>query len=161
MTSLICRILKEMIQMWNKKRLTDLEKELRLPVCVSHLVMSHSLQPHGLYSTPGSSINGILQARILELVCQSILSRGSLPVPTAIFKMGSQQGHQGTRSMSCGSLDGSGIWRRIDTCICMGESLCCPAETITTLLIGDTPIQNKVLKKLSHFCEWKMLLPNQ
>jgi len=28
-------------------------------------------------------------------------------------------------------------------CICMAESLCCPRETITTLLIGYTPIQNK------------------
>ena len=36
----------------------------------------------------------------------------------------------------------------MDTCICMTESLCCPSETITTLLIGDTPIQNiKFLKK--------------
>ena len=29
----------------------------------------------------------------------------------------------------------------------MIESLCCPPETITTLLIGYTPIQNKSLKK--------------
>ena len=29
---------------------------------------------------------------------------------------------------------------RMDTCICMAESLCCPPETITTLLIGYTPI---------------------
>ena len=28
--------------------------------------MSDSLQPHGLYSLPGSSVHGILQARILE-----------------------------------------------------------------------------------------------
>ena len=95
-------------------------------------------------SPPGSSFHRILKARILELVCQSILSRESLPVHTAIFKMGSQQGHQGTRSMSCGSLDGRGVWRRMDTCTCMAESLFCPPETITTLLIGDTPIQNKV-----------------
>ena len=27
------------------------------------------------------------------------------------------------------------------------ESLCCPPETITTLSIGYTPIQNKKLKK--------------
>ena len=30
--------------------------------------MSDSLQPHGLYSLPGSSVHGILQARILEWV---------------------------------------------------------------------------------------------
>ena len=29
---------------------------------------------------------------------------------------------------------------RMDTCICMAESLCCPSETITTLIIGYTPI---------------------
>ena len=42
-------------------------------------------------------------------------------------------------------------WERglggMDTCVCMAESLCCPRETITTLLIGYTPIQNKSLKK--------------
>ena len=35
----------------------------------------------------------------------------------------------------------------MDTCICMTESLCCPPETITTLSIGHTPLQNKKLKK--------------
>ena len=39
-------------------------------------------------------------------------------------------------SMLCGSLDGRGVWGRIDTYICMAESLCCSLETITTLLIG-------------------------
>ena len=34
-------------------------------VCVSRSVMSNSLWPHGLYSLPGSSIHGILQARML------------------------------------------------------------------------------------------------
>ena len=29
--------------------------------------MSNSLQPHGLYSPPGSSVPGILQAKILDL----------------------------------------------------------------------------------------------
>ena len=29
----------------------------------------------------------------------------------------------------------------------MGQSLCCPPETTTTLLIGYTPIQHKKLKK--------------
>ena len=35
----------------------------------------------------------------------------------------------------------------MDTCICMAESLCYPPETVTTLLIGYNPIQNKKLKK--------------
>ena len=46
-------------------------------------------------------------------------------------------------SMLCGSLDGRGVWGKMDTCICMAESLFCPPETITTWLISYTPIQNK------------------
>ena len=34
------------------------------------------------------------------------------------------------------------VWGRMDTCMCMAESLCCPPETITTLLIVYTTIQN-------------------
>ena len=42
-----------------------------------------------------------------------------------------------------GSLDGRGVWGRMDTCICMAELLCCAPETITTLLIGYTPKTKK------------------
>ena len=49
-----------------------------------------------------------------------------------------------------GSLDGRGAWRRMDTCIYMAQSLPCSPETITTLLISCTPIQNKMLKKLKN-----------
>ena len=35
----------------------------------------------------------------------------------------------------------------MDTYVCMTESLWCPSESVTTLLIGYTPIQNKKLKK--------------
>ena len=49
-------------------------------------------------------------------------------------------------SMLCGSLDGRGVWGRMDTCICVAESLHCSPETVTTLLISYTPIQNKKLK---------------
>ena len=45
--------------------------------------------------------------------------------------------------MLCGSLDETGVWERMDACICMAESLCCPPETITALFIGYAPIQNK------------------
>ena len=45
-------------------------------------------------------------------------------------------------SMSCASLDGKWVWRRMDTHICMTESLHCSPKTITTLLIGYIPIQN-------------------
>ena len=50
-------------------------------------------------------------------------------------------------SILCGSLDGRGVWGRMDACICMAGSLCCSPKTITTLLIGYNPIQNKKLKK--------------
>ena len=50
-------------------------------------------------------------------------------------------------SKLCGSLDGRGVLGKMDTCICMAESLCCPAETITTLLISHTPIQNEKFNK--------------
>ena len=33
-----------------------------------------------------------------------------------------------------GSLNGRGVWGRMDVCMCMAETLCCPPETITTLL---------------------------
>ena len=44
-----------------------------MPVCmsvyVSHLVISNSLRPHGLYEEPlGSSVHGIFQAKMLEWV---------------------------------------------------------------------------------------------
>ena len=45
-------------------------------------------------------------------------------------------------SILCASLDGRGVWGRMDTCICKAESLYCSPETIKTLLIGYTPIQN-------------------
>ena len=52
--------------------------------------------------------------------------------------MDNQQGHRELCSMLCGRLAGRGVWGRMDTCIYMTES-----ETITTLLIGYTPKQNK------------------
>ena len=58
--------------------------------------------------------------------------------------------------MLCGSLDGRGVWERMDTCICMAESLSCSPETIT-LLIRYTPIQNS-LKKKKNSCYYKMQL---
>ena len=68
-------------------------------------------------------------------------------VHIAMSKMDSQQGptlqHMELCSVLCGSLDGKGVWGRMNTCICMAESLCCPSETITTLLIGYIPTQIK------------------
>ena len=56
-----------------------------------------------------------------------------------------------------GSLDGRGVWGRLCTCVCLAESLCCLPETITTLLIGYTPIQNEQFKekKKEHVCDFK------
>ena len=46
-------------------------------------------------------------------------------------------------SVLCGSLDAKGVWMRTDTNMCVAESLFCPPETITTLLISYIPIPNK------------------
>ena len=43
--------------------------------------------------------------------------------------------------MLCASLDGSGVWGRMDTCICVAESLPCLPETTTILLIGCFVVQ--------------------
>ena len=50
--------------------------------------------------------------------------------------------------MLSGSLDGRGVWRRMDTCICMGEPLCCSPETLTELLIGYTSVKKQEVKKI-------------
>ena len=42
--------------------------------------------------------------------------------------------------MLCGSLDGRGVWRKLDTHIRMVEYLCYSLEIITTLLISYTSI---------------------
>ena len=36
------------------------------------------------------------------------------------------------------------LWGRMDTCICMTDSLCCPPKTTITLLISYTPKQNYI-----------------
>ena len=65
--------------------------------------------------------------------------------------MDNQQGpaieHRELCSMLRGCLDGRRVWGRIDTCMCMAESLPYSLETITTLLIDYTPVQNKKVKK--------------
>ena len=50
--------------------------------------------------------------------------------------------HRELCSMLCGSLDGRGVWGRMDLCICAAASIRCPPETITTLLI----VQYKIKK---------------
>ena len=63
-------------------------------------------------------------------------------------------------SILYGSLDGRGVWGRMNTCICMAESLPCSPETVTTLLIGYSPIQNTKFKKgLSYITGYKLFSP--
>ena len=67
-------------------------------------------------------------------------------VHTAVFKMDNQQRptvqYKKLCSMFCGSLDGRADWGRIDTCICMDESLQCSPETVTTLIINLLQIKS-------------------
>ena len=66
-------------------------------------------------------------------------------------------------SMLCGNLDGRGVCGRMDTCIHMAESLCCSPETITSSLIGYSPIQNKTFffkKKNKKERKKKLSLPS-
>ena len=76
----------------------------------------------------------------------------------AIFKRDNQQGptvqHMEFCSMLCGSLDESGVWGRMDTWICMAESLPCLPETITTLFVNwlcPNTKQKVFLKRFLHF----------
>ena len=71
-----------------------------------------------------------------------------LPVHTAILKRERTYCEaQGTLLNFVGQPGWRGVWERMDTGIWMTESLHYSPETITTLLIGYTPTQNKNLKK--------------
>ena len=53
--------------------------------------------------------------------------------------------------MLSGSLDGRGVWGRMDACIYVAVSLCHSPETITTLFVNPAISQHKmflVLKKI-------------
>ena len=57
-------------------------------------------------------------------------------------------------SMLCVSLDGREVWGRMDTCICMAESLNCSPETITTLLIVyKSESEIKVAQSCPNLCD--------
>ena len=71
---------------------------------------------------------------------------------------------QGT--LLCGSLDGKGVWGRMDTSVCMAESLCCPPETnniVNQLATPQYKIKSKKKKKKEHgpitagaiTCDWE------
>ena len=86
------------------------------------------------------TVQGILQARILEWV--------SFP-----FSRGSSQPRD--RTQICHTADGFfTCWatreaqdRRIDTCVSMAESLYCPPETLTVLLLAILQYKTKVFLK--------------
>ena len=50
--------------------------------------------------------------------------------------------NRGSKKVDCPSEGDMLLWGRVDTCICMAESLPCASEPTTTLLTGHTPIQN-------------------
>ena len=58
----------------------------------------------------------------------------------ALLKMDNQQGpsvlHMELYSVLRGSLDGRGVWGRMDMCICMAESFRYSPGTITTLFVN-------------------------
>ena len=47
------------------------------------------------------------------------------------------------------NLNGERIFKRIDLCICITESLCCTPETNTIWLINYTPIKKKLKNNYS------------
>jgi len=67
--------------------------------------------------------------------------------------------------MLCGSLDGRGVWGRMDACVYMADSLHCSSETITTLLILNwiypktkQNIKKKTMRK-KYFFQLEQLAP--
>ena len=56
-------------------------------------------------------------------------------------------------SMLCASLGGRGAWGRMDTCMCMAESLPGSPEITTTLLIGYAAAAAKSLQSCLTLCD--------
>ena len=54
--------------------------------------------------------------------------------------------------MFCGSLGGMGAWGRMDSCLCMAESLPCSAETVPALFVNRLYPNTKSLKKERKKC---------
>ena len=66
------------------------------------------------------------------------------------------------RSILCASLVGKGVAGRMDTYVCMAETLRCSPETSTSFLMDYTPIQNKkfkVTKKKEYWSELSFPFP--
>ena len=78
--------------------------------------------------------------------------------------MGNQQGptlsNRELCSMLWGRWDGRQVWGRMNTCICVAESFCYPPDTITTLLIGYTPIKDDMISFKIDFRVLEKNIPN-
>ena len=94
------------------------------------------------------SANHVASKGLVVAGIHNNLSKQQLKNPVRDNQQGPTVQHMEVWSMLCGSLDREGIWGRMDTCICMAEFLCCSPETITTLFISYTPIQDKKFKKI-------------
>ena len=64
--------------------------------------------------------------------------------------------HMELCSILHGSLDGRGLWGRMNTCLCMAESLCYSPETIITLSVNQL-YPNTKQKKIFLMCNAKSL----
>ena len=82
-------------------------------------------------SPPGSSVRGILPARILEWVA----------MPS------SRVWHRELYLMLCGHVNGKGHLKGGDVSIHMSDSFCCTAEANTTWLSNYNPITNNFKKE--------------
>ena len=91
----------------------------------------------------------VVTAQCPDQAMKTVKSAG---VPSAVLKTGSRQGPAAEQRGSFSipwepGWDGAG--GRRDTCPCIAEALCCSLETITALLTGYTPIQNKKCLKIA------------
>ena len=106
-------------------------------MCGSHSVMSNSLWPHGLYSLPGSTAHGILQARIDSHSClEEWLKWVAIPSPENLPDSGIEPGilhsrqilyclsHQGSPVLALNSVQFSSVTQ---SCL----TLCNPMDCST------------------------------
>ena len=67
-------------------------------------------------------------------------------INAAVYKMDKQQWptvqHREPYSIFCNNLYEKKIWKRLDICVCITESVCCTSETNTALWINYTPVSN-------------------
>ena len=71
---------------------------------------------------------------------------------TTMFKINNQQGPTVQHRELClifweYYINGKRFFKKIDTCLCITESLCCTPETNTTSLINCAPIKINFFKK--------------